>query len=130
MSIRIGRRGDLLAAAILEGFGADVSIVNRQGCDLLARYNEQWIRVEVKATQRMQRERRCYTWKTSRGNNKKHYLTNNDCDVVALVALDARKAVFRNVNDIHTVTTHLFEQKFLEIDERESWDQACAKLTS
>jgi len=130
MSIRIGRRGDLFAAAVLEGFGVDVSIVNRKGCDLLARYNDQWIRVEVKATQRMQKDRRCYTWKTSRGNDKKYYLDTNDCDVVALVALDARKAVFRHVTDIPTMTTHIFEQKFLEIDERESWDAACAKLAN
>ena len=53
---QIGQSGDFLTAAVLAGFGVDVSVVNKIGFDILARVGERWIRVEVKSTRARQRE--------------------------------------------------------------------------
>ena len=131
MSVKIGRIGDLFAAAIIESLGASVAIVNQPGCDLIVNYKNKWIRVEVKATQNMQKHRRCFTWKTSTGNDTKYHLTKDNCDIVALVALAWRKAAFYHVDDVsRKTTTHIYERRMMEIDEEQMWIKACEKLTT
>jgi len=127
MSVRTGRIGDLLAAAIIEQLGGSVAVVNRPGHDLIVLFENRWLRVEVKSTAGLDKHKRCFTWRTSTGSKAKHYLSADHCDVVALVAISRRKAAFVHVSDARAKTTHLFLQKFEQIDERETWLAAVEK---
>ena len=127
-NVQIGQSGDFLTAAVLAGFGVDCDVVNKVGFDILARHADKWIRVEVKSTRTRQRDRRCYTWKTCQGNNKKSVMRADRCDIVALAALDVRKVVFRHISEITCMTTHIFEHVLIESDERQTWEESCRKI--
>ncbi len=127
-NVQIGQSGDFLTAAVLAGFGVDCDVVNKVGFDILARHADKWIRVEVKSTRARQRDRRCYSWKTCSGNNKKIVMRADRCDIVALAALDVRKVVFRPISEIKSMTTHIFEHVLIESDERQTWEESCRKI--
>ena len=128
MSLRTGRVGDLIAASVIESFGADVAIVNREGYDLLVDWEGRWLKVEVKATTAKEARRNCWTFRTASGSKAKKIIKAANVDIVALVSIPRRKVAFKHISQIKSVTTRVFEDTFQALDERESWDQACALL--
>ena len=128
MSLRPGRVGDLIAASVIESFGADVAIVNREGYDLLVDWEGRWLKVEVKSTTAKEVRRNCWTFRTASGSKAKKIIKATNVDIVALVSIPRRKVAFKHISQIKSVTTRVFEEKFQALDERESWDQACALL--
>tara|TARA_R100001594_G_scaffold72644_2_gene107246 strand:+ start:74 stop:466 length:393 start_codon:yes stop_codon:yes gene_type:complete len=128
LSLRTGRVGDLIAASVIESFGADVVVVNREGYDLLVDWQDNWIKVEIKSTQAKELGRNCWTFRTASGNKAKKRLIPTTVDIVGLVVIPRRKVAFTHISQIKSVTTRIFEDRFQALDERESWDQACELL--
>lgn len=122
---RIGAGGEFLACAILAELGWTASPVNADGFDLMAVRGRSLLRVQVKATLRLQHKRTSYQWSVSRSKPKRS-LTIEDCDVVAAVALDIRRAWFIHVNDVQNQTTVRLplRQIILEDFEQETWEAA------
>ena len=129
MSTTIGRAGEFLTASILtEIFGFECFIVNRNGFDLLVFSKNQHIRVEVKTTAKVLIRRQSFAWQTQNGSSKKTYLNADHYDICAFVALPLRKVIFRHSSEITAKTTRVYISKFKELDEKETWELACAKL--
>ena len=127
MSTTIGRAGEFLTASILtEIFGFECFIVNRNGFDLLVFSKNRHIRVEVKTTVVIRR--RSFAWQTQNGSSIKTHLNADHYDICAFVALPLRKVIFRHSSEITAKTTRVYVSKFKELDEKETWELACAKL--
>ena len=129
MSTTIGRAGEFLTASILtEIFGFECFIVNRNGFDLLVFSKNRHIRVEVKTTAKVVIRRRSFAWQTQNGSSIKTHLNADHYDICAFVALPLRKVIFRHSSEITAKTTRVYISKFKELDEKETWELACAKL--
>ena len=106
-AVQIGKAGELLVSSVLELMGYQTAICNGQGFDLLMFGGEagnETYRVEVKSCQTRISQR--YKFMTSSGSASRKIVSPNDCDIVALVALDERMIVFRDVMQIkHKRTT-------------------------
>jgi Holliday junction resolvase len=124
----VGQAGEYIAAAALLELGVQTMFSPTAGADLLAFSKKRYWRIEVKTTQ--QRERRegknLYRWNTSTGSKNKSVLSENDSDIVGLVALDRRQVFFRPVNLITGKTTRLSINRFVENVEEETWKEAIA----
>jgi len=77
-----------------------------EAVDLIAILGARVLRVQVKSTSRVY-TRRSYDFSTARGK-KQRRLTIIDCDIVAMVALDINRCIFRRVEDVPTMTTRIF----------------------
>lgn len=102
-ALEIGKAGEHLVCAdlILQGYRAFLS---DQGLpyDVLVDHEGRLFRVQVKSSLRPRNvsakgrnERRAYSWNVRRrGKEGQSRLTNEDCDVVAFVALDTREVAY------------------------------------
>ena len=106
-AVQIGKSGEFLVCSVLELLGHQTAICNGQGFDLLmfeADGGGETYRVEVKSARTKSNRR--YKFMTSSGSGDKRLLSSDDCDIVALVALDEKMIVFRDVVQIkHKRTT-------------------------
>ena len=75
------------------------------GVDLIAMSGATVVRVQVK-TRRRPNARGQYQFPTFRGNANRA-LVSDDCDVVALVALDIGRCIYRPVSDVPLKTTSI-----------------------
>ena len=87
------------------------------------------MRVQAKTTRIVQRAGQGYQWQINKGN-KKQALTIDDCDVVALVALDVRKLVFVAVSELNgQLTKRVSTNTMLSPgQENDSWETALSYL--
>jgi len=103
-AVQIGKAGEFLVCSALELMGHQTAICNGQGFDLLMFDEGETYRVEVKAARTKVNQR--YKFATATGSGSKKLLSPDACDIVALVALDERMIVFRDVMQIkHKRTT-------------------------
>lgn len=111
-AVQIGKSGEFLVCSVLELLGHQTAICNGQGFDLLmfeADGGSETFRVEVKSCKSKSNQR--YKFMTATGSGSKKLLSPDDCDIVALVALDEKMIVFRDVMQIkHKKTTVSIEQ--------------------
>ena len=102
---QIGKAGEFLVCSALELLGHQTAICNGQGFDLLM-FDDcgEAYRVEVKSCRSKSNQR--YRFMTATGSGSKKFLSPNDCDIVALVALDEKMIIFKDVMQItHKKTT-------------------------
>ena len=101
--IDAGRAGEFLAAARIEMNGWRAVLATADAVDLIAMRGGRIVRVQVKSTRQPARPG-IYRFSTHRGGDRRA-LQKTDCDVVALVALDAGRVIFRPVADVQATTT-------------------------
>ena len=109
-AVQIGKSGEFLVCSALELMGHQTAICNGQGFDLLMFDDDgATYRVEVKSARTKQSNR--YKFATSTGSASKKLLSPDDCDIVALVALDEKMICFKDVMQIkHKRTTVSIDQ--------------------
>ena len=112
-AVQIGKAGEFLVCSALELMGHQTAICNGQGFDLLMFDDDgETYRIEVKSARTKVNQR--YKFATATGSASKKLLSPDDCDIVALVALDEKMIVFRDVMQIKhkrtTVSINEFDQ--------------------
>jgi len=122
---RIGAGGEFLACAILAELGWTASPVNADGFDLMVTRGPAMVRVQVKSTLKVPAGHHCYKWSVS-GGNPKRSLTRDDCDIVAAMALDTRRAYFLPVESVgKQLSLALSARKIAAPNfEKETWEAA------
>lgn len=73
---------------------------------------EKSYRIEVKSASQLVES--SYRFMTSRGSKAKKLLSSEHCDIVAFVALDIRKVVYRPVTKVTLKKTRVKPQEFEE----------------
>ena len=128
MNVDTGRAGDYIAAAALSRMGVQNVISQQPGFDLVA-FVPQPIRIEVKTASKpaVGAEHR-YGFITSRGTTKKKRLSSEVADVVGLVALRERCALFRLVEDITGSNTRVSIEEFTPRNETATWLEVLERL--
>jgi hypothetical protein len=112
-AVQIGKAGEFLVCSSLELLGHQTAICNGQGFDLLMFDDDgETYRVEVKAARTKTNQR--YKFATATGSASKKLLSPDDCDIVALVALDEKMIIYRDVMQVRhkrtTVSISEFDQ--------------------
>jgi len=121
VNVDVGRAGDFIAAAALSRMGVQNVISQQPGFDLVAFVPEP-VRIEVKtASKRSSENDEMYAFMTSRGSRKKNLLTRETADVVCLVALPERLAIFRHIDEITGSNTRIYAYQFTGLNEEKSW---------
>jgi hypothetical protein len=125
----IGAAGEYLACSIICSYGWAASLVDAEGYDIIATRGRDIMRVQAKTTRIVQRAGRGYQWQVCRGGQKQA-LTIDDCDVVALVALDVRKLAFIAVGELNgQLTKRVSANSMLSPGhESDSWETALGCL--
>ena len=111
-AIRIGRIGELICAASIEQAGFSAAQVPHEGFDAVCFDGEKSYRIEVKSAS--QPVDSSYRFMTSRGSKAKKLLSTEFCDIVAFVAIDQRRVVYRNVTKVTLKKTRVKPQEFEE----------------
>lgn len=103
--------------------------MDAEGYDIIATRGRDIMRVQVKTTRIVQRAGQGYQWQVCKGGQKQT-LTLNDCDVVALVALDVRKVIFVAVDEVEgQLTKRVSANTMLSPGyENDSWETALSCL--
>lgn len=100
-------------------------MVDTEGMDILASRSTDFLRVQVKSSNSYQSDKSGYQWQTNKGGNKER-LTLDDCDIVALVALDIRRIFFLHVSELLQNRTKRMTRKKMLLPnlEKNSWEAA------
>ena len=106
--MQIGAVGEHLAAAAIIRAGYSCDIVNGQGYDIIVFDNKDVYRVEVKSASETKRvnvsdNSKFYSYCIARGSRVKRLISDDDADIVALVANDIKAVTFLPVKDVKTV---------------------------
>lgn len=122
--IEAGRVGEVICLLRLAKMGIESEIVNLGTSDIVSfAYDYTW-RIQVKASQlKYNKKRQGYQFCVSKGLNPKKPLTQEDCDIVALVAIPQERVLFVPVSSLGEVKTkRLKPLDFMEPDvEWNSW---------
>lgn len=133
--VRVGRAGEYTAAGIITTLAdVDVNIVTQPHYDLLAHFEEFDLKIQVKASSKIQTNpRTCsyphYNFKTSRGTKPHKPLDPDKFDILCMIALPYRLALFRMSKDVTTTTTKVKTELFSVEAERDSWEDCIRQLT-
>lgn len=124
-AVQIGRVGELLAQAFFEE-NCKTARVNHEGFDLLIFDDDgEPLRVEVKAAS--QSYAKSYKFSTATGSGAKKLLSPDQCDIVAMVAIDLRRMVVKDVTELKHKRTSVAVSRFLDVPEATQIRQAVAK---
>tara|TARA_S200002703_G_C3739928_1_gene227537 strand:- start:408 stop:908 length:501 start_codon:yes stop_codon:yes gene_type:complete len=130
-NLRIGKIGEYLTASSLESLNVKCDIVSQEGFDILAYTNGIIIRVQVKSTacprlNSKKEKRKKYIFLCAK-STKKIILTEDDCDVIALVAVDLKKVLYIPVTSLMGATHRVLPEDYEDTNlESESWNE-CLK---
>lgn len=104
------------------------TMVDAEGMDIVAIRNQEIVRIQVKSTLK-RLDGYSYQWQVNKGLQKRS-LTEEDCDVVACVALDLRKIVFYPISIISKqITRRMALSKMVAPNlEEDSWETALAAM--
>jgi hypothetical protein len=127
MNTRAGRVGDLIAAAAIERLGGMPAIVRTDGCDIIVHFDSRWYRVEVKATGKPS-DRYTYHFNVATGSASKKSVNPNQCDVLALVALDIRLCYFLPVVEAQQKTKRIRVGLFNTETEADTWSKSISRV--
>lgn len=124
----IGAAGEHLTCSVLFTFGWSPAIIDAEGMDIVAVRNQETVRVQAKSTLK-NLDGYSYQWQVSKGYPKRS-LTNEDCDIVACVALDLRKIVFFPICVITKQLTRrmAFSKMQAPCLEEKSWQSALSSM--
>ena len=120
-----GKLGEYICASRLMKLGVSCEIVNLDTVDIVAYVDQQMLRIQVKSSKlKNQGQNRSlgYQFATSY-SGKKRPLTIEHCDIVALVATDCERVLFKPVECLKgQVTKRILPRKFDRDDlEYKSW---------
>jgi hypothetical protein len=120
-----GKLGEYICASRLMKLGVSCEVVNLDTVDIVAYVDQRLIRIQVKSSVlKNHRQNRSlgYQFATSMGGRKKP-LTVEHCDIVALVATDCERVLFKPVECLKgQVTKRILPRKFDRDDlEYKSW---------
>lgn len=113
----LGRRGEFLAAYILETFGVEVHHVDRAGSDLWCKVRETITTVQVKASSKPVRYgtdvRETYTFHTPK----------IDVDWYCFVALDRQLLLMKKAGSFDTAKLRILHNEFNEANQRRTIEE-------
>lgn len=119
-----GKIGEYICAARLTQIGVSCEIVNLKTTDIIAEYEFGFLRIQVK-TSSLKKHGNYYSYQflTVTGGKKKPLLKEH-CDIIALVALEHERVLFKPVEYFENKQTKRippkkFDEKNLEI---KSWN--------
>ena len=121
-----GKHGEYIAAAALHKMGEKCEIINLGTVDIAVDKQEAGlIRLQVKSSlykTKDGRKARGYQFFTAFGL-RKHPLTKEHCDILAFVALDIERVIFKPITQIAgQVTKRFAKAKFLKDNlEQDTW---------
>ena len=118
-----GKLGEYICAVRLMKLGVSCEIVNLDTVDIVAYVDQRLIRIQVKSSKfKTNGTARGYQFSTSYSGKKKP-LTKEHCDIVALVATDCERVLFKPVECLKgQVTKRILPRKFDRDDlEYKSW---------
>jgi hypothetical protein len=118
----VGRAGEFLVAQRIELAGWSAVPATVGGVDLIAMRGARVVRVQVK-TRGRPTAREQYQFPTSRGTAARA-LVSDDCDVVAFVALDIGRVLYRPVSDVPLKTTSIRLREMTAEAEAESFHKS------
>ena len=110
--------------------GVSCEIVNLDTIDIVANHEGRLIRIQVKASE-LKKQRRYWTYQFATCvGGKKRPLNQKDCDIVALVALDCERVLFKPVECLSgQITKRILPRKFdNEFLESKTWEASLAYL--
>ena len=112
-AVQLGRVGDLITMASIERMGGQCaqSIGGTPGFDLICYVNKKWHRVEVKSRSHAD-ERNSYQFMTAKGYESRRVISQTDCDIIALCALDLRLCQYFKVEDVQVLRRRVAKSKF------------------
>lgn len=113
-----GRRGEFLAAYILESHGIECHHVNREGADLWCKVQGRVFTVEVKSASAVA--------KSDRGRPSRYYqfhTNNKSAEFHCFVALDRQLVVVRPTALITGLTTRILNAEFNEANQRRTIEE-------
>lgn len=119
-----GKLGEYICAVRLMKLGVSCEIVNLDTIDIIANHDESVIRIQVKAS-KLKRHRHSWTYQFATCvTGKKRPMTKADCDIVALVALDCERVLFKPVDKLKgQITKRVLPRKFDDdYLESKSWE--------
>jgi hypothetical protein len=126
----IGTAGELYTAFELTMMGMECDLVKQDGTDVVVIKGDGVHvaqRVEVKTCTYI--DRNYYNFTISKGGEKRPY-TKEDCDIIALVALEERKIQFLPVSKVSTIKTKKLHVDTFRRDEeitQRSWKYSLGK---
>ena len=125
--LKTGKVGEIITLLRLTQIGKQADIVHVAGSDILVVDGKRTWRVQVKSSHLKRNKKTLgYQFCVSKGLKPKRSLTYEDCDIVALVAIEQERVMFVPVDHFEGVKTQRkkqidFDQPYLESD---TWD-AC-----
>ncbi|MAJ13285.1 MAG: hypothetical protein CMD09_04730 [Flavobacteriales bacterium] len=131
-SLEIGQIGEVVCLLKLLRLGIPSNFAHLEKTDILSIHNKRPVRIQVKSTTwrlidrrgKGRKERWGYHFSVCSGRTPKQPLTRDDCDIVALVAIDIDKVLFKNVELLAgRVTRKIDPKSFTENCEKESWNE-------
>lgn len=129
--INTGKLGEIIALLRLTQMNLSADIVHVAGSDILVVDGPRTWRVQVKASHIKRnggngKASNGYQFCISKGGKQKQSLSYDDCDIVALVAIEQERAIFAPVEHFSNIKT--IRKKHLDFDqpdiETSTWD-AC-----
>lgn len=122
LNIRRGTIGELICALKLMKLGVDCALVNYNEADIIAEVRGQLLRIQVKSSViRKDRKTLHYHFVTSSGSEKRP-LNKSGSEIVALVAADTERVIFRPTASVNTKTTRMRADVFSRDNlEEDSW---------
>ena len=133
-SLQNGEIGEYICALRLLKLGISCRIVNMGATDIIADYNNKMWRIQVKSSalkgkKSIHDKNKSYQFAVSKGGKKTPF-TTNDCDIIALVAIDREQIIFVPVNKLLNQTTkRMPKEKFSEHSGMHTW-MDCMKYFS
>jgi len=130
LNIRRGTIGELICALKLMKLGVDCAIVNYNEADLIAEVRGQLLRIQVKSSViRKDRKTLYYQFSTNAGAEKRS-LDKSGSEIVALVAADTERVLFRTTSAVTQKTVRLPATVFRTDNlEEDSWAAAIEALS-
>lgn len=129
-AVQLGRVGELITMASIERMGGHVaaSTGGTPGFDLICYVNQSWHRVEVKSRSHADK-RNSYQFMTSKGLEGRRMISQKDCDIIALCALDLRLCQYFNVSEIRVLRRRVAKSRFTLAAEARTFQSAFSLST-
>ena len=116
-----------MVASQLEKMGVEVALIDGESVDLIAFPQGLAVMVQVKCALHISGP--SYRFNTCRSDGKtKRPITTQDCDIIALAALDIERVVFFTSDEITTVSKRIKTQVYgIDGVTRDTWERCLAK---
>ena len=112
-AVDLGRIGEYICVLRMLQNDLAASIVNLETVDVIVHDNGKMWRVQVKSSTLKHRgvRSRGYQFNLGVGGKRKRTLTQDDCDIIALVALEHQQVMFYSVHSLQGMKTRRISPK-------------------